>query len=81
MTFLRKHPVVVAIGVLGIVFMWLPIVVVVLNALNADSTLVHWGGFTSTWMQAGGERRQRPFRPRHVAPGGPATTVVSVFAA
>ena len=32
MTFLRKHPVVALIGVLGIAFMWLPIVVVVLNA-------------------------------------------------
>ncbi len=51
MSFLRKHPLVALIGTLGILFMWLPIVVVVVNSLNGDPTLVHWGGFSSTWIR------------------------------
>ena len=69
MTFLRKHPVVALIGVLGIVFMWLPIVVVVLNAVNADSTLVTLGRLHLDLDQAGGERPGRALGARHIAPG------------
>jgi len=81
MSFVRKHPVVVAIGVLGILFMWLPIVVVVLNSVNADPTLVHWGGFTSTWLRqavSDGQVRSGLFTSLQV---GLLTTTVSVFAA
>jgi putrescine transport system permease protein len=47
----RRHPFVCLIGMLGIAFMWLPIVVVVVNSLNADSSLVEWGGLTLRWFR------------------------------
>lgn len=81
MSFLRKHPVVALIGVLGILFMWLPIVVVVLNSLNGDATLVHWGGFTTRWLhQAIGDAQVRSGLLTSLQVGL-ATTVVSVTVA
>jgi len=50
-TLLRRHPVVCVVGVLGIAFMWLPILVVVLNSLNGDVYLVQWGGLTLRWFR------------------------------
>jgi spermidine/putrescine transport system substrate-binding protein/spermidine/putrescine transport system permease protein len=80
-TFLRKHPIVVLIGALGIAFMWLPIVVVVLNSLNRDPTLVTWGGFTSTWIRkAIGDPQVRAGLTTSLQVGL-LTTVVSVFVA
>jgi ABC-type spermidine/putrescine transport system permease subunit II len=38
----------IALVVLG--FLYLPIVVVVANAFNADRTLTHWGGLTTHWF-------------------------------
>ena len=78
MSFLRKHPVVALIGVLGILFMWLPIVVVVLNSLNGDATLVHWGGFTTRWLHAGDRRCPGRSGLLTSLQVGLATTVVSV---
>lgn len=81
MTFIRKHPLVTLIGVLGIVFMWLPIFVVVLNAMNGDATLVTWGGFTSRWIrQAVSDPGVRSGLVTSLQVGL-LTTVVSVFAA
>jgi ABC-type spermidine/putrescine transport system permease subunit II len=81
MTMLRKHPVVALIGVLGIAFMWLPIVVVVVNSVNADPTLVHWGGFTMQWIrQAVGDDQVRSGLQTSLEVGL-LTTVVSVFVA
>jgi len=37
--------------VVGIGFLWLPIVVVVVNSFNRDTNLVRWGGFTLTWFR------------------------------
>ena len=38
-----------AFTVLVFVFLYLPIVVVVINSVNADKFLVSWGGFTTKW--------------------------------
>jgi len=81
MTFVRKHPLVALIGVLGIAFMWLPIVVVVLNSLNSDPTLVTFGGFTTRWLHQAvtdGQVRSGLTTSLQV---GLATTVVSVLVA
>lgn len=37
---------------LVLAFLYLPIVVVVANAFNADRTLTHWGGLTFRWFSA-----------------------------
>jgi ABC-type spermidine/putrescine transport system permease subunit II len=80
-SFFRKHPVVALIGILGIMFMWLPIAVVVLNSLNGDSTLVHWGGFTATWLRkAVGDPQVRSGLATSLQVGL-LTTVVSVIVA
>ena len=56
----RRHPIVCLIGVLAIVFMWLPIIVVIVNSLNADAYLVRWGGVTLRWFQkAAGDSQVR----------------------
>ena len=47
----RRHPFVVAVSVVTLLFMWLPLAVVLVNSLNADSLLVGWGGFTLTWFR------------------------------
>lgn len=81
MSFLRKHPLVAIIGVLGIAFMWLPIAVVVLNSLNSDPTLVTFGGFTTRWLHQAvtdGQVRSGLMTSLQV---GLATTVVSVLVA
>ncbi len=81
MSFVRKHPLVVVIGVLGIVFMWLPIVVVVVNSLNGDHTLVHWGGFTVKWLRQAVSDPQVRSGLLTSLEVGLLTTVVSVIAA
>jgi spermidine/putrescine transport system permease protein len=47
----REHPIVSAVAVLTLAFMWLPLFVVIINSLNADPLLVHWGGFTLDWFR------------------------------
>ena len=49
---------------LVLIFLYAPIVLVMLNAFNKDEFLTHWGGFTSHWFS---RRDQQP--PR--APGLP----------
>lgn len=51
MRLLRRHPVVVVVSILALVFMWLPLAVVLINSLNADPILVRWGGFTLGWFE------------------------------
>jgi spermidine/putrescine transport system permease protein len=48
---LRKHPVVSVIGVLTILFMWLPLAVVAVNSVNRDPVLARWGGVTTEWFR------------------------------
>jgi ABC-type spermidine/putrescine transport system permease subunit II len=48
---IRKHPIIWVIGVLGIVFLWLPIAVVVVNGFNGDASMVRWGGATLGWFR------------------------------
>ena len=50
MRLLRRHPVVVVVSILTLLFMWLPLAVVLINSLNADALLVGWGGFTLKWF-------------------------------
>ena len=38
-----------AFTALVFVFLYLPIVVVVINSVNADKSLISWGGFTTKW--------------------------------
>ncbi len=58
---LRRLPSTVsAFTVLVFVFLYLPIVVVVINSVNADKFLVSWGGFTTKWYaKALGDERVR----------------------
>lgn len=51
MKMLRRHPVVVTISIVTLLFMWLPLAVVLVNSLNADALLVGWGGVTSKWFR------------------------------
>ncbi len=48
---IREHWVVAVISVLVLAFLYLPIVSVVLNSVNADKDLISWGGFTTQWFQ------------------------------
>lgn len=38
------------VTILVIAFLYLPIIMVVANAFNADQTLIQWGGFTLEWI-------------------------------
>lgn len=46
---LRRVPL-PAYALLVIVILYLPLVLVVINAFNKDVLLTHWGGFTSRWV-------------------------------
>jgi ABC-type spermidine/putrescine transport system permease subunit II len=45
----RVPPATAVFTVLVFVFLYLPIAIVVVNSLNADSALIGWGGFTTKW--------------------------------
>jgi len=45
-----KHPVSGMMTGLVLAFMFLPVVMVFVNAFNADQELVRWGGFTTQWF-------------------------------
>ena len=49
-----------AFTALVFIFLYLPIVVVVINSVNADKFLISWGGFTTKWYaKALGDERIR----------------------
>jgi ABC-type spermidine/putrescine transport system permease subunit II len=48
---LRGHRLSAAISLLVIVFLWAPLLVVVLNAFNKDELLVSWAGGTLRWFR------------------------------
>lgn len=45
-----KHPVSGAVTGFVLAFLFLPIVMVFINAFNADQNLARWGGFTTKWF-------------------------------
>lgn len=48
---MRKARPATAVLVLALAFLYAPIVMVVVNSVNADKALVRWGGFSSHWYQ------------------------------
>jgi ABC-type spermidine/putrescine transport system permease subunit II len=49
MTF-RRHPVAGVASVVVVALLWVPLVIVALNAINKDELLVGWGGATLKWF-------------------------------
>lgn len=48
---IRQHWVVAALSLIVLAFLYLPIVNVVMNSVNANERLLSWGGFTLQWFQ------------------------------
>jgi ABC-type spermidine/putrescine transport system permease subunit II len=46
---IREHKVSALIAALVILFLWLPLVQVVINSFNSDSSMLRWGGATQHW--------------------------------
>jgi spermidine/putrescine transport system permease protein len=46
---LRRAPL-PAFSLLVLLFLYLPLVIVIINAFNKDELLTHWGGFTFKWV-------------------------------
>ena len=47
-----KHASVTIAAVLGFAFLYIPIIVIVINAFNANRQLISWSGGTLTWFKA-----------------------------
>ena len=47
----RRNPVATALAFAGFGFLWIPLVVVLVNSFNQDVVMSHWGGFTSDWYR------------------------------
>ena len=47
---IRRHPVACATSALVIALLWIPLVIVCVNALNRDELLVSWQGATTRWF-------------------------------
>ncbi len=47
---MNRHVTVAALTVLGFGFLYLPLVAIIVNAFNADATMVRWGGVTLEWF-------------------------------
>ena len=52
MTF-RRHPFAGVASVVVIALLWVPLLIVALNAINKDELLVGWGGATLKWFSQG----------------------------
>jgi ABC-type spermidine/putrescine transport system permease subunit II len=48
---LRRHPFAAAVSAFVILFLWTPLVIVVVNALNKNELLVAWSGATLQWFR------------------------------
>jgi ABC-type spermidine/putrescine transport system permease subunit II len=46
----RRHPVAGVASVIVIALLWVPLIIVSLNAINKDTLLVGWGGATLRWF-------------------------------
>jgi len=51
MNSIKKHGFVAVISVFVLAFLYLPIISVVVNSVNANEHLISWGGFTLQWFQ------------------------------
>ena len=47
---MNRHITVTVLCVLGFAFLYVPLIVIIANAFNADSTMIRWGGFTTDWI-------------------------------
>lgn len=47
---MKRHITVTILATLGFVFLYVPLISIILGAFNADSTMLHWGGFTMQWI-------------------------------
>ncbi|TIC85690.1 ABC transporter permease subunit [Nocardioides sp. GY 10127] len=47
---MTNHKTVTVLAVLGLLFLWVPIVAIAANAFNGDKLLLEWGGFTTRWL-------------------------------
>jgi ABC-type spermidine/putrescine transport system permease subunit II len=48
---IRRHPVAAVLSVLVVLLLWIPLVIVAINALNKNELLVGWGGATFQWFR------------------------------
>lgn len=48
---IKQHKAVALISLLVLIFLYLPVISVVANAVNANPKLLSWGGFTLQWFQ------------------------------
>jgi ABC-type spermidine/putrescine transport system permease subunit II len=46
---IRRHPVSAALAGLVILFLWLPLIAVIINSFNRQEIMAGWGGATSKW--------------------------------
>jgi ABC-type spermidine/putrescine transport system permease subunit II len=46
-----RHPVATTFALLGLSFLWVPLVVVLVNSFNQDTVMSGWGGFTGSWYR------------------------------
>lgn len=47
---MNRHVTVRVLAALGFAFLYIPLIVIVVNAFNADSSMIRWGGFTTDWI-------------------------------
>ena len=47
---MNRHITVTVLCVLGFAFLYVPLIVIIANAFNADSTMIRRGGFTTDWI-------------------------------
>ena len=46
---IRRHPVSALLALLVLLFLWLPLLAVVINSFNKDTLMAGWGGVTGHW--------------------------------
>src|SRR5699024_10068727 len=47
---IKRHRTVTVLALFGFAFLYVPLVVIVANAFNADNSMLTWGGFTMDWV-------------------------------
>ena len=46
-----RYPIVTAVAVFALAFLWAPLLVVAVNSFNRDVVMAGWGGFTGDWYR------------------------------
>jgi spermidine/putrescine transport system permease protein len=47
---MNRHITVTALALIGFAFLYVPLISIIVNAFNADETMIRWGGFTLQWF-------------------------------